>query len=263
MSIGMDGTKLYNESQNNSITNTVENLNSNDKNNAVVKNILQYDYNISTENNAPVGSIVAKMLYNNSNVNISVSTPIGFKSDNRGDMGSKYSNLAEAEDYINKFAMVQAGYCIFPTLADKGTYMVLNGIPIPGMTFNVNKDCQYTVSGVPTIEYMFDNGWQAGMPVEDMFYLRPSNKVLDQFIEYAKTEYSAILSCREQLGMHVDNPKGLPLLNDEDKIVNYHVTKSGKPATGGITFHSLTTLRVPNGKGGIDRFSIKEMTPDE
>ncbi len=263
MSIGMDGTKLYNESQNNSITNTVENLNSNDKNNAVIKNILQCDYNISTENNVPVGSIVAKMLYNNSNVNIGVSTPIGFKSDNRGDMGSKYSNLAEAEDYINKFAMVQAGYCIFPTLADKGTYMVLNGIPIPGMTFNVNKDGQYTVSGVPTIEYMFDNGWQAGMPVEDMFYLRPSNKVLDQFIEYAKTEYSAILSCREQLGMHVDNPKGLPLLNDEDKIVNYHVTKSGKPATGGITFHSLTTLRVPNGKGGIDRFSIKEMTPDE
>ena len=39
-------------------------------------------------------------------VNISIYTPIGFKSDNRGDNGSKYSNLAEAEDYINKFAML-------------------------------------------------------------------------------------------------------------------------------------------------------------
>ena len=263
MSNGMDGTKLYNESQNNSITNTVENLNSNDKYNAVIKTILQYDYNLSTENNAPIGSIVAKMLHNGSNVNIGVSTPIGFRSDNRGDQGSKYSNLAEAEDYINKFAMAQAGYCIFPTLADKGTYMVLNGIPIPGMTFNVNKDGIYTTSDAPTIEYMFDNGWQLGMPIEDMFYLRPNNKVLDQFIEYAKTEYSAILSCREQLGMHVDNPKGLPLLKDEDKIVNYHVKKNGKPADGGITFHSLTTLRVPNGKGGINRFSMKEMSPDE
>ena len=263
MSNGMDGTKLYNESQNNSITNTVENLNSNDKDNAVIKTILQYSYNLSTENNAPIGSIVAKMLYNNSNVNIGVSTPIGFRTDNRGDTGSKYSNLAEAEDYINKFAMTQAGYCIFPTLADKGTYMVLNGIPIPGMQFGVNSQGQYTVNDAPTIEYMFDNGWRPGMPIEDMFYLRPSNRVLDQFIEYAKTEYQAILDCREQLGMHVDNPKGLPLLKDEDKIVNYHVDKKGRQAKGGITFHSLTTLRVPNGKGGITRFSMKEMSPDE
>ena len=110
---------------------------------------------------------------------------------------------------------------------------------------------------------MFDNGWRPGMPIEDMFYLRPSNRVLDQFIEYAKTEYQAILDCREQLGMHVDNPKGLPLLKDEDKIVNYHVDKKGRQAKGGITFHSLTTLRVPNGKGGITRFSMKEMSPDE
>nr|DAV76909.1 MAG TPA: hypothetical protein [Caudoviricetes sp.] len=40
MSNGMDGTKLYNESQNNSISNTTENLNSHDKNNMVVKTIL-------------------------------------------------------------------------------------------------------------------------------------------------------------------------------------------------------------------------------
>lgn len=263
MSNGMDGTKLYNESQNNSITDTVGNLNSNNRENGVIKTILQSSYNLSSENGNKIGSIVAKALSNNSGVNITVSTPIGFRSDNRGDMGSKYSNLAEAEDYINKFAMAQAGYCIFPTLADKGTYMVLNGIPIPGMKFGVNKNGVTTVQNVPTIEYMFDNGWKPGMPVEDMFYLRPSDTVLDQFIEYAKTEYQAILDCREQLGMHVDNPKGLPLLKDEDKIVNYHVNKKGKPANGGITFHSYTTLRVPNGKGGINRFSMKELSPDE
>ena len=40
MSNGMDGTKLYNESQNNSISNTTENLNSHDKNNMVIKTIL-------------------------------------------------------------------------------------------------------------------------------------------------------------------------------------------------------------------------------
>ena len=263
MSNGMDGTKLYNESQNNSVTNTVENLNSMDKGNAVIKSIMQYDYNISTENGVAIGSIVAKMIHNDQKLNIGVYTPIGFRSDNRGDTGSKYSNLAEAEDYINKFAMAQAGYCVFPTLADKGTYMVINGVPIPGMTYSTDSNGAYVIKGEPTIEYMFDNGWTPDMPLEDMFYLRPNNQVLDQFIEYAKTEYQAILDCREQLGMHVDNPKGLPLLKDEDKIVNYHVDKKGKPAKGGITFHSLTTLRVPEGNGKIKRLEISELDPDK
>ena len=263
MSNGMDGTKLYNESQNNSVTNTVENLNSMDKGNAVIKSIMQYDYNISTENGVAIGSIVAKMIHNDQKLNIGVYTPIGFRSDNRGDTGSKYSNLAEAEDYINKFAMAQAGYCVFPTLADKGTYMVINGVPIPGMAYSTDSNGAYVIKGEPTIEYMFDNGWTPDMPLEDMFYLRPNNQVLDQFIEYAKTEYQAILDCREQLGMHVDNPKGLPLLKDEDKIVNYHVDKKGKPAKGGITFHSLTTLRVPEGNGKIKRLEISELDPDK
>lgn len=263
MSNGMDGTKLYNESQNNSVTNTVENLNSMDKENAVIKSIMQYDYNISTENGVAIGSIVAKMIHNDQKLNIGVYTPIGFRSDNRGDTGSKYSNLAEAEDYINKFAMAQAGYCVFPTLADKGTYMVINGVPIPGMTYSTDSNGAYVIKGEPTIEYMFDNGWTPDMPLEDMFYLRPNNQVLDQFIEYAKTEYQAILDCREQLGMHVDNPKGLPLLKDEDKIVNYHVDKKGRPAKGGITFHSITTLRVPEGNGEIKRLKISELDPDK
>lgn len=263
MSNGMDGTKLYNESQNNSVTNTVENLNSMDKENAVIKSIMQYDYNISTDNGIAIGSIVAKMIHNDQKLNIGVYTPIGFRSDNRGDTGSKYSNLAEAEDYINKFAMAQAGYCVFPTLADKGTYMVINGVPIPGMTYSTDSNGAYVIKGEPTIEYMFDNGWTPDMPLEDMFYLRPNNQVLDQFIEYAKTEYQAILDCREQLGMHVDNPKGLPLLKDEDKIVNYHVDKKGRPAKGGITFHSLTTLRVPEGNGKIKRLEISKLDPDK
>jgi hypothetical protein len=60
MSNGMDGTKLYNESQNNSITDTVGNLNSNDKENGVIKTILQSSYNLSSENGNKIGSIIAK-----------------------------------------------------------------------------------------------------------------------------------------------------------------------------------------------------------
>lgn len=251
MSNGMDGTKLYNESQNNSISNTTENLNSHDKNNMVVRTILQSSYNIMNNNGVNMGSIVAKQLQNGEDFNISIYTPIGFKSDNRGDNGSKYSNLAEAEDYINKFAMLQNGYCIFPTLADKGTYMVLGGINIPGMEFVQSDNGAYTVSGAPKMVFL-DSAH---------YYLQPNQSVLNQFIDYAYTEREAILDCREQLGLHVDNPKGLPVLNDEDKIMNYHIGKKGKQP-GGIQFKSLTTLRVYE-DGQIKRYEISEMSPDE
>lgn len=251
MSNGMDGTKLYNESQNNSISNTTENLNSHDKNNMVVKTILQSSYNIMNNNGVNMGSIVAKQLQNGEDFNISIYTPIGFKSDNRGDNGSKYSNLAEAEDYINKFAMLQNGYCIFPTLADKGTYMVLGGINIPGMEFGQSDNGAYTVSGAPKMVFLDSTH----------YYLQPNQSVLNQFIDYAYTEREAILDCREQLGLPVDNPKGLPVLNDEDKIMNYHIGKKGKQP-GGIQFKSLTTLRVYEG-GQIKRYEISKMSPDE
>lgn len=251
MSNGMDGTKLYNESQNNSISNTTENLNSHDKNNIVVRTILQSSYNIVNNNGVNMGSIVAKQLQNGEDFNISIYTPIGFKSDNRGDNGSKYSNLAEAEDYINKFAMLQNGYCIFPTLADKGTYMVLGGINIPGMEFGQSDNGAYTVSGVPKMVFLDSTH----------YYLQPNQSVLNQFIDYAYTEREAILDCREQLGLHVDNPKGLPILNDEDKIMNYHIGKKGKQP-GGIQFKSLTTLRVYE-DGQIKRYEISKMSPDE
>lgn len=251
MSNGMDGTKLYNESQNNSISNTTENLNSHDKNNMVVKTILQSSYNIINKNGVNMGSIVAKQLQNGEDFNISIYTPIGFKSDNRGDNGSKYSNLAEAEDYINKFAMLQNGYCIFPTLADKGTYMVLGGINIPGMEFGQSDNGMYTVSGAPKMVFLDSTH----------YYLQPNQSVLNQFIDYAYTEREAILDCREQLGLHVDNPKGLQVLNDEDKIANYHIGKKGKQP-GGIQFKSLTTLRVYE-DGQIKRYEISKMSPDE
>lgn len=251
MSNGMDGTKLYNESQNNSISNTTENLNSHDKNNMVVRTILQSSYNIMNNNGVNMGSIVAKQLQNGEDFNISIYTPIGFKSDNRGDNGSKYSNLAEAEDYINKFAMLQNGYCIFPTLADKGTYMVLGGINIPGMEFGQSDNGTYTVSSAPKMVFLDSTH----------YYLQPNQSVLNQFIDYAYTEREAILDCREQLGLHVDNPKGLPVLNDEDKIMNYHIGKKGKQP-GGIQFKSLTTLRVYE-DGQIKRYEISKMSPDE
>lgn len=253
MTNGMDGTKLYNMSQNNSISNTTENLNTRDKSNPLVDIVLKSSYNIISRNGIAMGSIVAKMLNSGQDFHINIATPIGFKSDNRGDNGAKYSELAEAEDYINKFAMAQAGYCVFPTLADKGTYMVLDGIPIPGMHFSILSDGSTTVANVPTVAHVYNEAGQVTAT-----YLRPSDAVLSQFIQYAYTEREAILDCREQLGLKVDNPKGLKVLSEEEKIANYH-TKSKR----GLQFNSLTTLRVPQKDGSVKKFKMRGLSSDE
>lgn len=256
---GVDGKSLHNISQNNAISELSDNYNTGDKNNAVIQTLLNYSYNITNMNGFMAGSIVAKAINAGHPLNIHISTPIGFKSDNRNDNGTKYSELPEADDYINKFAMVQAGYAIFPTLADKGTYAVLSGIPIPGMQFipDVNGSGAYYVQNAPTIQFRFSEGWKAGMDIDDSYYLKPSDVVINQFIEYAYTEREAILEAREQLGMHVDNPKGLPLLAENEKIENYHTKRQG-----GIRFNQLTTLRVPQEDGSIKEYNLSSMSPD-
>jgi hypothetical protein len=125
MCSGMDGTKLYNVSQNNSITNTVENLNSHDEQNPLIQTLTGYSYNRSSMNGFPIGSRLLRMIEDNTLPHMVVKTPIGFRTDSYGDTGAKYSELQEAEDYINKFAMLQNGFLVLPTLADKGTYMVI------------------------------------------------------------------------------------------------------------------------------------------
>lgn len=252
MTNGMDGTKLYNMSQNNAITHMTEAYNSNDVNNPVVRTLLGYSYNLTYQNGFARGSIVAKTLaaQNGTNVNLSISTPIGFKTDNRGDEGAKYSNLTEADDYINKYAMLQAGYCIFPTLADKGTYMVVNGITIPGIRFAVDKNEGTTVvQGAPTIGYVYNEKGQVTAS-----YLQPNDAVLSQMIDYAYTEYQAILECREQLGLTEGGKK----LKDKDLIGNYHKGKQR-----GIRFNEFTTLRVPQSDGSIKRYQIDSLEPAE
>ena len=113
-------------------------------------------------------------------------TYIGFKTDNKGDQGSEYTEESTVEDYIAKMTMLQQGYLIFPTLADKGTWMLINGVPIPGMKFITRKDEDTdqqvsVIMDAPTVKVY------EGKP-----YLIPNDAVLDQMIEYAKCEMLGI-----------------------------------------------------------------------
>lgn len=175
--------------------------------------------------------------------NIQAHTYIGFKTDNYGDNGSEYQESSEIEDYMAKYTMLQQGWLIMPTLADKGTYVVLSGISIPGMVFGHDSQNNNTVANAPEIMFV-------GKPGNVRPVIRPSDQVLDQMIEYAKTERRAIQKCMEDLG-YSDIPgytktRTAPI-QDSQKIANYHTPNKDK-STGkivepnGTRFTSFTNL---------------------
>lgn len=228
MALGLNGKKLHAVSQNNSISHIVNALNTNDKNNPIVRRLMKFGYNITNTSGFDSGSIILKSI-NNGKCNISTHTYIGSKTDNRGDGGTEYKQEPIADDYMAKLSMTQQGYLIFPTLADKGTWMCLSGIQLPGMVYSESGD----VTNVPTIM------WNRSTP-----YIRPDNSVLDQMLEYAKCERLAIQQCMEDLGY--DNipgyeKQGRKVLPKEAYIKNYH-TKNGSVEPNGTRFWSLTEV---------------------
>jgi len=107
-----------------------------DMENPTVKVLSGFGYNVTrNEMNLPMGSIILKAIANKKKIKINTYTYIGFKTDNKQDQGSEYTDESTVEDYIAKLTMLQQGYLIFPTLADKGTWMLMDGIDIPGMKF--------------------------------------------------------------------------------------------------------------------------------
>lgn len=242
MAYALNGKKLYSISQNNSISHIVKQLNSMDMENPTVKVLSGFGYNITRdEMGLPMGSIILKALANREVVNINTYTYIGFKTDNKQDQGSEYTDEATVEDYIAKLTMLQQGYLIFPTLADKGTWMLMDGVNIPGMRFiqlakdedDINSTEKMIVDGAPTIRII------DGKP-----YLIPNDATVDQMIEYAKTELLGIQQCMEDLG-YEEIPgyvkTGRKVLSEEEKIENYH-TKNKDVEPNGTRFLSLTAV---------------------
>lgn len=239
MAYGLNGKKLYSVTQNNTITHIVNQLNSNNPENSLAQVLSRFSYNYMRRNGVPIGSIIMRdMLDEKTPLHITSSIYIGSKTDHKNDGGTEYKDTPMTDDYIAKMTMLQEGWLIFPTLADKGTWMCLQGVAIPGMQFS--KDYA-SVTGCPTI-----------MQVNGRYYLRPSDKVLMQMDEYAFTERQAIQECMEQLGydnIHGYEKQGLKVLSDNEKVANYHTPHKDKPTgkivePNGTRFWSLTELIV-------------------
>lgn len=254
MSLGLDGKKLYGVSQNHTISHIVNQLQSAVGGNAneLINTLSNFAYNCIDSEFGRQGSILLKALSNSSSIKFDLGTYIGFKTDMPGDVGKEFKSEPEIEDYIAKLTMLQEGAMIFPTLADKGTwtFLELNGdynIRIPGMTYESieEKDEDGIVLGTramvrnrPSVRnYIKNNGTK-------VYYMRPVNEVLDQFIEYAKCEVLAIQRCMEDLGYdEIDGytKTGRHVLKENEKVKNYHTGE----LPNGTRFLTLTKLVIP------------------
>ena len=258
MSLGLNGKKLYPVSQNSSISYIVSQLNTLNSENDLIHILMNYNYVYDDSDGFPKGSILLKQILDKNNKpHFNLYTYIGFKTDNRGDSGVEYSDQPTIDDYVAKMAMLQNGYWVSSTLADKGTWVFMDGVKIPGMEFkqkdlkNENDEVIGTtvaIDGIPTIQY-----------VNNQYLIRPSNKVLDQMIEYAHTELLSIQQCMEDLGYeNIPGYKkqGKPKLQENAKIKNYHTENKSGVEPNGTRFLALTQVIVnENGKFVVENLN--------
>ena len=256
MNLLTNNNKAYTQGENNTVSDILADIQDENSNNEAKQRIQNFCYNKHSivlrriaQND---GNKMAKILMNNY---------AGFKTDQNDDYGSDYNQVSEVEDYMSKVTMLISGGLIYPTMSDKKTYMYLqasdqaiNGFLIPGIDYRlINK----LISSSDNEQKAAIRGELLGaLPriVTDTTgktIVRPSDQVLDIFIDYAKDEKAAILECMHQLGYF----EGDTAIDDTVKIKNYHTPNKYKNSKGetvtvepnGTRFSSLTSILNDNG----------------
>lgn len=256
MNLLTNNNKAYTQGENNTVSDILADIQDENPNNEAKQRIQNFCYNKHSivlrriaQND---GNKMAKILMNNY---------AGFKTDQNDDYGSDYNQVSEVEDYMSKVTMLISGGLIYPTMSDKKTYMYLqasdqaiNGFLIPGIDYRlINK----LISSSDNEQKAAIRGELLGaLPriVTDTTgktIVRPSDQVLDIFIDYAKDEKAAILECMHQLGYF----EGDTAIDDTVKIKNYHTPNKYENSKGetvsvepnGTRFSSLTSILNDNG----------------
>lgn len=256
MNLLTNNNKAYTQGENNTVSDILADIQDENPNNEAKQRIQNFCYNkhsiVLRRIAQNEGNKMAKILMNNY---------AGFKTDQNDDYGSDYNQVSEVEDYMSKVTMLISGGLIYPTMSDKKTYMYLqasdqaiNGFLIPGIDYRlINK----LISSSDNEQKAAIRGELLGaLPriVTDTTgktIVRPSDQVLDIFIDYAKDEKAAILECMHQLGYF----EGDTAIDDTVKIKNYHTSNKYKNSKGetvsvepnGTRFSSLTSILDDNG----------------
>ncbi|YP_010510088.1 DNA helicase [uncultured phage cr29_1] len=256
MNLLTNNNKAYTQGENNTVSDILADILDENPNNEAKLRILNFCYNkhsiVLRRIAQNEGNKMAKILMNNY---------AGFKTDQNDDYGSDYNLVSNIEDYMSKVTMLISGGLIYPTMSDKKTYMYLqasdqaiNGFLVPGIDYRlVNK---LISSSDKDQKSALRKELLGALPriVTDTTgktIVRPSNLVLDIFIDYAKDEKAAIIECMHQLGYF----EGDTAIDDTVKIKNYHtpnkyVNSKGetvKVEPNGTRFSSLTSILDDNG----------------
>ena len=256
MNLLTNNNKAYTQGENNTVSDILADIQDENPNNEAKQRIQNFCYNkhsiVLRRIAQNEGNKMAKILMNNY---------AGFKTDQNDDYGSDYNQVSNIEDYMSKVTMIISGGMIFPTMSDKKTYMYLqasdqaiNGFLVPGIDYRlVNK---LISSSDKDQKSALRKELLGALPriVTDTTgktIVRPSNQVLDIFIDYAKDEKAAIIECMHQLGYF----EGDIAIDDTVKIKNYHtpnkyINSKGetvKVEPNGTRFSSLTSILDDNG----------------
>ena len=256
MNLLTNNNKAYTQGENNTVSDILADIQDENPNNEAKQRIQNFCYNkhsiVLRRIAQNEGNKMAKILMNNY---------AGFKTDQNDDYGSDYNQVSEVEDYMSKVTMLISGGLIYPTMSDKKTYMYLqasdqaiNGFLIPGIDYRlINK----LISSSDNEQKAAIRGELLGalprivIDATGKTIVRPSDQVLDIFIDYAKDEKAAILECMHQLGYF----EGDTAIDDTVKIKNYHTPNKYKNSKGetvtvepnGTRFSSLTSILNDNG----------------
>lgn len=256
MNLLTNNNKAYTQGENNTVSDILADIQDENPNNEAKQRIQNFCYNkhsiVLRRIAQNEGNKMAKILMNNY---------AGFKTDQNDDYGSDYNQVSNIEDYMSKVTMLISGGLIYPTMSDKKTYMYLqasdqaiNGFLVPGIDYRlVNK---LISSSDKDQKSALRKELLGALPriVTDTTgktIVRPSNQVLDIFIDYAKDEKAAIIECMHQLGYF----EGDTAIDGTVKIKNYHtpnkyVNSKGetvKVEPNGTRFSSLTSILDDNG----------------
>lgn len=159
-----------------------------------------------------IGSYVLDQLSNNPNLRIGLHNFIGFRTDNKDDIGSDYFDISHTEDCISKLCILESGGIIMPTLSDKKSWTFVSGIKLPGIDYLKMYAPNGTMLSVPEIAEsigMIDGNI---MQQED---------VIDLFMSYAYSEYQSVKDAEKALDqMNEDGTKSTA-------VANYYTKEQG------------------------------------
>ena len=256
MNLLTNNNKAYTQGENNTVSDILADIQDENPNNEAKQRIQNFCYNkhsiVLRRIAQNEGNKMAKILMNNY---------AGFKTDQNDDYGSDYNQVSNIEDYMSKVTMLISGGLIYPTMSDKKTYMYLqasdqaiNGFLIPGIDYRlINKLISSSDKDQKSAlrKELLGSLPRIVTDTTGKTIVRPSDQVLDIFIDYAKDEKAAILECMHQLGYF----EGDTAIDDTVKIKNYHtpnkyVNSKGetvKVEPNGTRFSSLTSILDDNG----------------